>query len=259
MVVGRILENWEPLHLFFSDRWLGEHLLSAEQINQSLNDPFINTLYLFLQWILPKVMTVMYRNVLIAYMKRDNVMKRSLEDVKPDVSQNVVSLNELYLRVGVMNQLQKKEVASNPEHSRQGIIAINKRKDTISTTTGFEELDDEWRMLPLHSLPDEVTSCSEVDEFWNKVRKHKNSGGECVFKVLPTFVLTAVSIPHFNADCKRVFSIVNLVRTNHINKLITLNLNGALLASECVQKSGSCCPSFKPTTDMVSRMSKANL
>ncbi|XP_063239654.1 uncharacterized protein LOC134540700 [Bacillus rossius redtenbacheri] len=32
IVVERLLENWEPLRLFFIDRWLGEDLVSAEQI-----------------------------------------------------------------------------------------------------------------------------------------------------------------------------------------------------------------------------------
>lgn len=58
------------------------------------------------------------------------------------------------------------------------------------------------------------------------------------FKKLSRFVLNVISLPHSNADCERIFSKVNLIKTKTRNKLVTPTISGILLAKQRVQ--GDC-------------------
>ncbi|KAK5648347.1 hypothetical protein RI129_003239 [Pyrocoelia pectoralis] len=53
-VVKRIIEQWEPLRLFFTANYVEHRLLASEEIYQDLNDKSIKLFYIFLHWILPK-------------------------------------------------------------------------------------------------------------------------------------------------------------------------------------------------------------
>jgi len=79
-----------------------------------------------------------------------------------------------------------------------------------------------------------------------------------MFSVLPKFALSAMSIPHANADCERKFSKVNSVKTKTRNRLITDTLNGILLADQTVRRSG-CCLKFAPNVQMRNCMTAANI
>lgn len=52
-VVSIILEQWESLKLYFTDTYLSQSLISAENIYHGLNDPFMKLGFLFLNWTLP--------------------------------------------------------------------------------------------------------------------------------------------------------------------------------------------------------------
>ena len=52
-MVDRVLEQWGALKLYFTHTYLGDRLLSSEQIFNDLHDPFIKLYFLFLQWVLP--------------------------------------------------------------------------------------------------------------------------------------------------------------------------------------------------------------
>lgn len=81
------------------------------------------------------------------------------------------------------------------------------------------------------------------------------------FEVLPSVVLTVLSIPHSNAECERIFSKVNLIKTKTRNRLVTTTITGAILSSECVKGKFQkhCCQEFTPTQEMYSRMTAVNL
>lgn len=63
-------------------------------------------------------------------------------------------------------------------------------------------------------------------------------------------------ISHANADCERVFSKTNLIKTDLRNRLITETVNGTLLAAESAKgpdRKGNCI-NFEPSKEMYSRM-----
>jgi len=52
IVVSRILEQWQPLKLFFTSNWYKDRLKSSEDIYKALHDPSIFIYLNFLQWVL---------------------------------------------------------------------------------------------------------------------------------------------------------------------------------------------------------------
>lgn len=54
-VVRRILEQWDPLKLFFTRNCLEHRLIASEEIYTALNNPQMIPFYMFLDWVLTKL------------------------------------------------------------------------------------------------------------------------------------------------------------------------------------------------------------
>lgn len=136
-VVQRIIEQWDALNLYFTEKWLSEKLVSAENIHFQLNDPFTKAYFYFLEWILPKFtgmnqyfqsehvvintlnekMELVYTDLLVCYMKRDYVTKTPLHLINPNDENQFLKTSTVYLGVKVLNQIK--------------IPAIQQRKDLL--------------------------------------------------------------------------------------------------------------------------------
>lgn len=84
----------------------------------------------------------------------------------------------------------------------------------------------------------------------------------CGFDDLADFALSVLSLPHANADCERVFSSINCIKTKLRNKLNTETINGALHTKQKIKgsrESGNNCVNFQPNDEMFSRMTKKML
>lgn len=124
-VVERLLEQWDALKLFFTDKWLSDKLLSTETIYKQLMDPFTKGYFYFLQWILPKFTTlnqyfqtdnivlntlhskmeITYKDILITYMKREYVLKTPLAELDPMCNSQIKNQCEIYFGVKIMNHI----------------------------------------------------------------------------------------------------------------------------------------------------------
>lgn len=92
-------------------------------------------------------------------------------------------------------------------------------------------IDDQWRRLPNAQArhPEGLSEINEPDKFWAHLLKTEN------FSELTHFALSTLSLPHANADCERVFSKVNLIKTDIRNRLTVETVNGTLLAAESMK------------------------
>lgn len=91
--------------------------------------------------------------------------------------------------------------------------------------------------------------CSQISQL-------KDQRGEKLFKFLPTFMLSILSLPHSNAACERLFSQVNDIKTKKRNKLITKTIKGNILAQQSIRRSGNCVD-FTPSKEMVNKMTSS--
>ncbi|XP_022160280.1 uncharacterized protein LOC111026492 [Myzus persicae] len=128
----------------------------------------------------------------------------------------------------------------------------------------IQVIDDEWRKLPISisSLPDEIENMIEPDTFWWSIKKFSIENDTQEFIQLCNFALALLSLPHANADCERIFSSVNCMKTKIRSKLITETISGLLHTKQCIKggsKSQNNCTNFEPTNAMLSRMTANSL
>jgi hypothetical protein len=118
------------------------------------------------------------------------------------------------------------------------LLPILKEFSRFVSSGSYQSIDDEYRKLPLHrELPDDSL---QIDIFYNHILNIKNEGGEYLFKHLATFVLNILCLPHSNAECERVFSKINLIKTNSRNRLLIETVSGTVLASQHLKNNGTC-------------------
>ncbi|KAG7309972.1 hypothetical protein JYU34_004494, partial [Plutella xylostella] len=124
------------------------------------------------------------------------------------------------------------------------LLPLTKQLLRIVSELEMQQIDDEWRLLPnINTFTGLEIGSWKVDEFWVKVHDETNC------KTLANFALDVLCLPHSNADCERVFSEVNNMKTKSRNKLITSTVNGALLARQAVKNQGGCAK-FQASNDM---------
>jgi len=124
-VVERLLEQWDALKLFFTDKWISDKLLSSETIYNQLSDPFTKGYFYFLQWILPKFTTlnqyfqtdnivlntlhtkmeITFKDILLTYMRRDYILQTPLSEIDPLCNSQINSNSEIYFGVKIMNHI----------------------------------------------------------------------------------------------------------------------------------------------------------
>lgn len=115
----------------------------------------------------------------------------------------------------------------------------------------YQLIDDEWRQLPHLDLPDHINVTDQVDVFWSKLLICNAGDQGLTFKNLSRFIFNVISLPHSNADCERIFSKVNLIKTKTRNKIVTSTISGLLLAKQRVQGD---CVTFEPSKEEYDRM-----
>ena len=91
---------------------------------------------------------------------------------------------------------------------------LSLRKSYVSIKNG-ESMYDEKRSL----LVDQCSS-TPTEEFWGKVPTD-------IYPTLVAFAKAMLTIPVSNVDCERVFSQVNLIKTEHRNRFSTEGVYGS--------------------------------
>ena len=102
----------------------------------------------------------------------------------------------------------------------------------------LQDLDNEWRKLPNAKLDIDPESCGAV-HFYQQLALVKDYEGYC-FKNLATFALELLALPVSNADAERLYSKLNLVKTDVRNKLGIDTLKSLLMLSEEVKDQEAC-------------------
>lgn len=134
-VVQRILEQWGVLHLYFKENWLAKKFIVAEDIFKQLNNPFTKMYFYFLEWVSPKFsalnqyfksehvvlnnlsekMELVYKELLLCYMKRDYVYQTPLATLNSADESKFINPSQVYLGVKVLNHMKTPDVVQRPD------------------------------------------------------------------------------------------------------------------------------------------------
>ncbi|CAG4950277.1 unnamed protein product [Parnassius apollo] len=132
-VVNRIMEQWDALRLYFDDKWLEDQ--DCQAIHILLNDHIIKAYFYFLCWMLPKFTRVnvyfqsedpviieahnkmkeLYRELLSLYITPNHLKNTPLDAIDPTDSQHYINLKNIYLGLGVANQVAVPELHVSTE------------------------------------------------------------------------------------------------------------------------------------------------
>lgn len=127
-VVKRMLEQWGPLQLYFTDLNLQQCKTTNTAVKnacENLHNPFIKLYYCFLDSVLPKFTQLnllfqservvitdlhgqvcdLYKQILLMYLRRDYVMKTPLYAVDPGNEREFLILEQIYLGASTVKRL----------------------------------------------------------------------------------------------------------------------------------------------------------
>lgn len=133
---------------------------------------------------------------------------------------------------------------------RQSLLDISSKFPNIIAENEQQDLDCEWRSLSLSGDIDSFLSQdSNTESLWYRVHV---SGR---YPTLSKLARALLSVPISNADCERIFSLVNLKKSEKRNRLSNISLNNELMSGEGVRKAGDCI-NFEPTREMIKAVNK---
>jgi len=200
---------------------------------------------------------------------------------KPNIAYNKSLLNDFYLRTQNFLkisciQIKKKYNFNDPLMSKLKLIdpkvVVSRENASIfpllivlprltqSNDKLLQQIDDEWRLLFNFEIPNEILNhLEEPDVFWFKLSNLQMGNQEYPFVNLANFAIEALSLPHSNADCERIFSKVNLIKVKTRNRLNTDIIQACLLASQEIKIKNNTCIDFVPSKKMIDSMTTSNL
>lgn len=152
----------------------------------------------------------------------------------------------------------KKALTSAAHEKLPSILPLLQALPRIATLQSEHELiGEEWRNLLNFELPEDIKTTDPIDVFWDKLLHWDGEDPlPTTFKKLASFALDAMSLPHSNAECERVFSRSNLAKTKITNRMETSTLNGILLAKDRLDHN---CVEFEPTEQDFEKMTTEKL
>ncbi|KAK9880365.1 hypothetical protein WA026_010250 [Henosepilachna vigintioctopunctata] len=138
------------------------------------------------------------------------------------------------------------------EYKVKSLTHILSRFPFLKTHVYSQELDNEWRQ---HALLDYTTHNIDVnspaDVYWGKVFSLKNNMNIQIFSNSKIVIGILIVLPFANASVERVFSSLNLIKSDQRNKLETSTLRSILHTKDGVLSNGGILK-LEPTKEMYS-------
>lgn len=145
----------------------------------------------------------------------------------------IESVNQINIRFDFANDVLLKLELINPVNVKKGssnsIIPLAIHFPNLLTEKDYQKLDLEWRLLrncEIQNFGD------NGEEFWVSVRKEKYNDGTPMFETVSNFVIQLLSLPHSSANVERLFSQINLIKTDSRNLISSATLCGLLHTKE---------------------------
>jgi len=115
----------------------------------------------------------------------------------------------------------------------------------LITEKDYQKLDSEWRLL----RNTEIQNFSDNgEEFWVSILKEKYNNGTPMFGTVSKFAIQLLSLPHSSANVERLFSQINLIKTDSRNLISSATLSGLLHTKEYLN--GKSCYNFPTSKEL---------
>lgn len=130
------------------------------------------------------------------------------------------------------------------------------KKEGTTTAELMNNLQTEFNSYQSDKLS-EVDLSLPITECWCAIRLIKNELGELKFKVLSELMKSILCIPHSNAGCERVFSLVRKNHTDFRGSMKTSTLESILVNKMNMSSKGKLCYQQQFTEEFIKRAKSA--
>lgn len=107
-----------------------------------------------------------------------------------------------------------------------------------SRVEAFDALEVEFAELQAHRISEDILSEERIDVQWSEVGRITSVDGEVKFGRVSKVMLQLLAIPHSNAECERIFSMVKKTRTEFRSSLSNKTLGDLLMVKS--HQTGRC-------------------
>ncbi|CAF4956521.1 unnamed protein product [Pieris macdunnoughi] len=154
----------------------------------------------------------------VSTMREKGLPRNEEEMIRNRCIQFIVQLvNELKNRLPenlkLMKNMKRISVDCALSHNKEPItdliLHFNKNQEYIA------KVDEQWRQIHLLKW----INTKNTKEFWYEVLDFEDIAGENRFEDLATFAISLLVLPHSNAEVERLFSMMNIVKTKHRNRM----------------------------------------
>lgn len=314
MAVSRILEQYEALRLYFTDAVANNDALASQSILEKLNEGVTKLFLQFLDFILPVFnnlnkdmqaesprIHILYKNVCSAlrtiydcFLKRDYILRNSIEDIDFKNPRNWMAIEDCYFGANVNNTIAHKQFSNaqllffrqrcldffveacsqiaqrfplknnniqlldfvDPVKIKQGNIqSISNVAILFPNFIQNDNLQElDTRWRMLRNLEEIQELPNDLDSFWQTIKKIKSGDGTETFCLLTKFVSHILCLPHSSANVERIFSLINLLKTKQRNTLNTDTIIGLLHCKDYLKNDQ--CYNFEVDRDLILLMRK---
>ena len=125
-------------------------------------------------------------------------------------------------------------------------------------TVSLDTIEQEFLMYQVVPLPTAVTSAERIDMAWHLIGQMRDAAtGNAKFRNLSSVMKGILTIFHSNADCERIFSLVQKNKTDYRPNMSTRTL-GSLLTRKMMQSAqANVCHSMQYSTSLLHRAKSA--
>lgn len=129
---------------------------------------------------------------------------------------------------------------------------IFERFPYLKNVVNAQDLDNEWKRHALEYESYNLGDTHSAEDYWSKLFAFKNSVGYNIFPNLKVVINLLMILPFSNASVERVFSMLQLTKTNQRNRLETNTLKSIFFTKEGVSDNGGCL-TFEPCMTLLSK------
>lgn len=151
----------------------------------------------------------------------------------------VESCVQINLRFDFSNDIFKNLAIIDPINVIAGntpsIVPLAQHFPNIIRDSEIQTLDNEWRLLRNTTIG--LDHSASIEHFWVTVKNKCFGDNSPMFLNLSNFVLNLLCLPHSSANVERLFSQVNLLKTDLRNKLSTSSIIGLLHSKSFLSRS----------------------
>ncbi|KAG6439431.1 hypothetical protein O3G_MSEX000767 [Manduca sexta] len=141
-------------------------------------------------------------------------------------------------------------------------VNIANKFPNIVDENNLQKVDGEFREIKfdksvtdlLESGGSSTSTILSVDKFWGAIGKMVDANGAPKYLNITNLAKALLCFPMSNASCERIFSQLNLNKTKIRNRFLNKHVSALLTIKEGIKEHGDCV-SFKPTKEMIKKMS----